>query len=83
MVRATAVKRRRDGCYECIIRSVQGTEAVYPELGRHLHARIVVDILSGTSAGGINSVCLAKAFDFGICRILTLTFSDRQEVSRY
>jgi patatin-related protein len=40
---------------------LQGTEAVYRELGARLKARFVVDILSGTSAGGINAVYLAKA----------------------
>jgi patatin-related protein len=50
------------------------TEAVYRELGKLLpleggslapdapvRTRFVVDIISGTSAGGINGVCLAKA----------------------
>jgi patatin-related protein len=51
---------------------LQGSEKVYRELGRILdrqeeadrwtiHTRFVVDILSGTSAGGINAVFLAKA----------------------
>ena len=52
----------------------ESTETVYRELGRRLpveqgdddalgpvRTRFVVDILSGTSAGGINGVCLAKA----------------------
>jgi patatin-related protein len=50
---------------------VSGTAAVYRELGRILpldgsddgpvRTRFVVDIISGTSAGGINGICLAKA----------------------
>lgn len=40
---------------------LSGTERVYRELGRQLQARFVVDILSGTSAGGINALYLAKA----------------------
>jgi patatin-related protein len=38
-----------------------GTEKVYYELGELLRTRFVVDILSGTSAGGINAIFLAKA----------------------
>ncbi len=49
------------------------TEAVYWDLLRRMHrgqigagprgvrTRVVVDIISGTSAGGINGICLAKA----------------------
>jgi patatin-related protein len=40
---------------------VSGTEKVYFELGELLRTRFVVDILSGTSAGGINAIFLAKA----------------------
>lgn len=52
---------------------VESTDAVYRELGRLLpfdgrdgadgpvRTRFVVDIVSGTSAGGINGICLAKA----------------------
>lgn len=57
MVRATATKK--DGSY--FIETPQGTEKIYRELGAHLRARFVVDVLSGTSAGGINAVVLAKA----------------------
>ena len=38
-----------------------GTERVYRELAGKLRARFVVDIISGTSAGGINGIFLAKA----------------------
>jgi patatin-related protein len=38
-----------------------GTEKIYRELADELGAKFVVDILSGTSAGGINAVFLAKA----------------------
>jgi patatin-related protein len=57
MVRATATNK--DGTY--FIKSPQGTEAIYRDLGKQLKARFVVDVLSGTSAGGINAVYLAKA----------------------
>src|SRR5437879_6109238 len=50
----------------------QQTEHVYWELLHRMHrgeiglsegvqTRVVVDIISGTSAGGINGICLAKA----------------------
>ncbi len=38
-----------------------GTARVYREIAERLKARFVIDILSGTSAGGINAVFLAKA----------------------
>jgi len=70
MVRATA--RKEDGSYlipapdpaapsmgrENVL---SGTEMIYRQIGEELNARFVVDILSGTSAGGINAVYLAKA----------------------
>jgi patatin-related protein len=40
---------------------LSGTERIYRELAGRLKARFVVDIISGTSAGGINGVFLAKA----------------------
>jgi patatin-related protein len=42
-----------------------GTEKIYRELAEKLNARFVIDILSGTSAGGINAVFLAKALANG------------------
>jgi patatin-related protein len=70
MVRATA--RKEDGTY--LIPSpdpstpeldknnvLSGTEIVYRQIGKELNAKFVIDILSGTSAGGINAVYLAKA----------------------
>ncbi len=41
--------------------STSGTEGIYRELAEELHARFVIDIITGTSAGGINGVFLAKA----------------------
>jgi len=62
MVRATARKRNDDGSFgDYFIEKPEGTEAVYRTLGELLHTRFVVDILSGTSAGGINAIFLAKA----------------------
>jgi patatin-related protein len=57
MVRATA--RNQDGDYT--IAEPTSTELVYRQLGKLLQARLSVDLLSGTSAGGINAVFLAKA----------------------
>lgn len=62
MVRASARSRDSGGSeYHIAQTSLSGVEAVYREVGRQLKARFVVDILSGTSAGGINAVYLAKA----------------------
>src|SRR5512138_3825459 len=62
MVRATARKWNEDGSLgDYFIEKPESTEAAYRTLGEFLHARFVVDILSGTSAGGINAVFLAKA----------------------
>jgi patatin-related protein len=54
MVRSTAESPGRD---------LQGTELVYRALAEALHPkpRFVVDVISGTSAGGINGIFLAKA----------------------
>lgn len=40
-------------------------ESVYRELGRLANARFVVDIVSGSSAGGINAIFLGKALANG------------------
>ncbi|HSB01594.1 MAG TPA: patatin-like protein [Anaerolineales bacterium] len=62
MVRATARKRNEDGSLgDYFIEKPESSETVYRMLGEQLHARFVVDILSGTSAGGINAIFLAKA----------------------
>lgn len=62
MVRATARGRNEDGLLgDYFLANPESTEAVYRKLGELLRARFVVDILSGTSAGGINAVFLAKA----------------------
>ena len=59
LVRATA--RREDGGYLLAPKDLHGAEFIYRALGETLKTRFVVDILSGTSAGGINAVYLAKA----------------------
>ncbi|MDP1991490.1 MAG: patatin-like protein [Syntrophales bacterium] len=56
MVRATADHQVSAG---------EGSERVYREIAGKLKTRFVVDILSGTSAGGINAIFLAKAFANG------------------
>jgi patatin-related protein len=59
---------------------LSGTEKVYRKIGEVLRASFVVDILSGSSAGGINAVFLAKAFanqqDFTISKDLWLLEGD-------
>ncbi|MBI3170555.1 MAG: patatin-like protein [Chloroflexi bacterium] len=59
MVRATA--RKKDGAYLIPAKKLRSTEPIYRKLGEALKTRFVVDILSGTSAGGLNAVFLAKA----------------------
>ncbi|RPI94908.1 MAG: patatin-like protein [Chloroflexi bacterium] len=62
LVRATARERNEDGSSgDYVIKNPESSEAVYRKLGELLRSRFVVDILSGTSAGGINAVFLAKA----------------------
>jgi hypothetical protein len=57
MVRATARGRNDDGSFgDYFIEKPESTETVYRKLGELLRGRFVVDILSGTSAGGINAV---------------------------
>ncbi len=60
------------------------TERVYfellQELGAELNLRVIVDVIAGTSAGGINSVILARALahdlSFDVLRELWLTGAD-------
>ena len=68
MVRSTAVQDRTQPDSP-MIKDLNGTEAIYRELAQILseendgqaHVRFIIDIVSGTSAGGINGVFLAKA----------------------
>ena len=59
LVRSTAESEKGSR----VLRRPESTEHEYRELERRLDAdtRFVVDIISGTSAGGINGICLAKA----------------------
>lgn len=59
MVRATA--RQIDDPTQYRFPKVTGTELIYRQLGARLRTKFVVDVLSGTSAGGINAIFLAKA----------------------
>ena len=60
--------------------SKDGTEAVYREIADHLlkesagvfSHKFIVDIISGTSAGGINGICLAKGLVNGIKNLKAL-----------
>jgi patatin-related protein len=64
MVRATAAEGDpADGKFRWRVDdpALDGTERIYRRLGAELKARFVVDIISGTSAGGINGIFLAKA----------------------
>ena len=80
LVRSTAPKERvaDTGMAGALAYSEpESTEAVYRKLGQLLpfgpssttggrvRTRFVVDVISGTSAGGINGVCLAKALANG------------------
>jgi hypothetical protein len=60
MVCAMARKREDGSLGAYCIEKPEGTETVYRALGKSLRARFVNDIDSGTSAGEINSVSLAK-----------------------
>ena len=66
-----------------VMRAWEHEDNVYSSLLRDADAKIVVDIISGTSAGGINGVLLAKGLtcglsseDFGMLRNLWLEAGD-------
>lgn len=63
LVRATAL----DASGELLVADseLRETERVYRKLGDMLRARFLVDIASGTSAGGINAIFLGKALANG------------------
>jgi patatin-related protein len=61
MVRATARKINNENSYLLDVNELSETEKIYRRLGEDLQTRFVIDILSGTSAGGINAIYLAKA----------------------
>lgn len=66
-----------------VVRAWEHEENAYSSLLRDTNSKVVVDIISGTSAGGINGVLLAKALtcglssgDFGMLRTLWLEAGD-------
>jgi patatin-related protein len=61
MVRATARRPEDEDRYLLEWNELDPVEKVYRKLGKALKTKFVIDILSGTSAGGINAVYLAKA----------------------
>jgi patatin-related protein len=61
MVRATARRPDNEDRYLLEWHELDNTEKVYRQLGKSLKTKFVIDILSGTSAGGINAIYLAKA----------------------
>jgi patatin-related protein len=63
LVRSTAVDA--DGKLIVSDAELSGTEPVYRKLASMVGARFLVDIASGTSAGGINAIFLGKAFANG------------------
>jgi len=63
LARATADDRRAPG--DAPIGPLTDIERVYRRLADEIECRFVVDIISGTSAGGINGVALAKALATG------------------
>lgn len=67
LVRASATKPGGDHTKKYLFpdEELSGAGKVYRQLSEMLNSRFVVDILSGTSAGGINAVFLAKALANG------------------
>lgn len=65
MTRATARQADKPDDYLHPDDSLTGAEKIYRLLGKALKTKFVVDILSGTSAGGLNAVFLAKALARG------------------
>jgi predicted acylesterase/phospholipase RssA len=63
LVRSTAVDT--DGNLIVGDAELSGTERVYRKLAGIVQARFLIDIASGTSAGGINAIFLGKAFANG------------------
>ena len=66
LVRASALARRGAGGWRRVAEraraSTGGCSARSPSAtGKGVRTRVVVDVVAGTSAGGINGVCLAKA----------------------
>ncbi|NTW52847.1 MAG: patatin-like protein [Chlorobiaceae bacterium] len=69
-----------------------GTASVYRDMAKHLSAkdkgafdyRFVVDIISGTSAGGINGICLAKGLVRGLDNLKALekTWLDEGDIDK-
>jgi patatin-related protein len=68
LVRSTALENRKDD-QSRMLDDLKSTEAIYRDLAVLLseeddsavHVRFLIDIVSGTSAGGINGIFLAKA----------------------
>jgi len=67
LVRATATKELNNNTKTYLFpdEDLKGASKVYRRLGEKLNTRFVVDILSGTSAGGINAIFLAKSLANG------------------
>jgi patatin-related protein len=67
LVRATGTKTAEDNTRKYLFsdEELAGAGKVYRRLGEMLNSRFVVDLLSGTSAGGINAVFLAKSLANG------------------
>ncbi|KGJ04347.1 patatin-related protein [Paracoccus halophilus] len=69
---------------------LQSTEKIYRELSHELagarggRKRFVIDIISGTSAGGINGVALAKALAIGSrdMKVLREAWTDKAHIGR-
>lgn len=67
LVRASATRAGANSARTYLFKDeeLNGAGRIYRKLGEMLDARFVVDILSGTSAGGINAVFLAKSLANG------------------
>ena len=75
LVRATATEGQgKKGRYHLEENHLKGAELIYRDIGQQINSKFIIDILSGTSAGGLNALFLAKAMvnesDFGVLRDL-------------
>ena len=94
LVRASRAFQGREGNRETFEKAAPrrpyatDTESLYfdllQELEKNIDIRVVVDVISGTSAGGINGIYLARALahdlDFGALRDMWMKLGDVEEL---
>ena len=91
MVKATS-DRSQEKMDQKSSAKTEGTASVYKELAEYLSKQVtpqfdhkfVVDIISGTSAGGINGVCLAKGLVCGLddLKVLEKIWLDEGDIDK-